>query len=242
MPETLYVELSPAQEEHGSSYSFLYVALLAAVAICSGIANGYNGTVLEGTIPRLQYSGLVQAPLEIGLLEGALSMGGLVGSLVCAELAIVTSRRFLVIFGEGAIVLGVLSFALVGSEYAFAQALFGRIITGIGVGVCGLAKPLIVSELAPPRQRGLLVAFFAVGQSIGMNLFFLADWALPPPETRWAWRVLVVGRCRLWRAWPPVQQPAALQEMSSDARPSHQSDSGSGRLGLSRSCIMDPRR
>ena len=187
-----YIELVGAREVRKEDTPWQYILLLGVVALTSGIANGYNGTVLEGAIPRLQYQGQILDPFDMGLLEGALSLGGLLGSLVCSELATAMSRRLLVVFGEATIVTGVLCFATVGSVGTFPQALLGRTLTGVGVGVCGLAKPLIVSELAPPRRRGLLVAFFAVGQSLGLNAFYLTDWALPPPEVGWAWRVLVV--------------------------------------------------
>ena len=189
---THYVELSGPQAHQEKKASLPFILLLATVALASGIANGYNGTVLEGAIPRLQFQGEMLAPLEVGLLEGALSLGGLLGSLVCSELATALSRRSLVVAGELTIVTGVLLFATVGSAGTFLQALVGRTLTGVGVAVCGLAKPLIVSELAPPARRGLLVSFFAVGQSLGMNVFFLTDWALPPPTVRWAWRVLIL--------------------------------------------------
>ena len=192
MPEltSRYTELKPAAQED-VPVSLGYLILLTAVALASGIANGYNATVLEGTIPRLQFMGYMREPLEIGLLEGALSLGGLLGSLLCTELASQLSRRVLVVVGETSIVLGVVLFASIGESYMWEQAIIGRVLTGAGVGVCGLAKPLIVSELAPPRRRGLLVACFAVGQSLGMNVFFLTDWLLPGPATSWVWRVLV---------------------------------------------------
>ena len=188
-----YVELKGAHAHiEPSASSWRFILLLAVVALASGMANGYNGTVLEGAIPRLQIQGEMLEPLEVGLLGGALSLGGLLGSLLCSELATAMSRRSLVVFGETVIVTGVLLFATVGPVGTFPQALIGRTLTGVGVAVCGLAKPLIVSELAPPASRGLLVALFAVGQSFGMNIFFLTDWALPPPTVGWAWRVLVL--------------------------------------------------
>ena len=48
-------------------------------------------------------------------------------------------------------------------------------MTGLGVGICGLAKPLIVSELAPPHMRGTLVSLVAVGQSVGLNLLYVVS-------------------------------------------------------------------
>ena len=152
---TDYVELKGAQAQTDASSSWRFILLLAVVALASGLANGYNGTVLEGAIPRLQFQGEMLVPLELGLLEGALSLGGLIGSLVCSEVATALSRRSLVVAGELTIVTGVLLLATSGTVRAvgtFYQALVGRTLTGVGVAVCGLAKPLIVSELAPPAR------------------------------------------------------------------------------------------
>ena len=71
-----------------------------------------------------------------------------------------------VVLGEVVILLGALTFA---GANGFPLVLLGRVMTGLGVGICGLAKPLIVSELAPPHMRGTLVSLVAVGQSIGRH-------------------------------------------------------------------------
>ena len=169
--------------------SFAHLLILTAVALVSGIANGYNGTVLEGAIPRMRAVGVIQSTFETGLLVGALSLGGLLGSLACTELAYRLSRRKMVMVGETIIIASVLTFTF---ATRFEVVLIGRTFTGFGVGICGLAKPLIVSELAPPDRRGFLVSLFAVGQSIGMNLFYVTDWGMPGPvEAPWIWRPLI---------------------------------------------------
>ncbi len=163
------------------------IAGLAAVGFVSGLANGFNGTLLEGAIPRMFATHVLQSSVEAGFLGGALSLGGFIGSLACTELAYRLSRRSIVVLGETLIILGVALFALAPT---FSVVLTGRTICGFGVGICGLAKPLIVSELAPSDMRGMLVSLFAVGQSVGLNVFYLADFLLPPVEVGWAWRVL----------------------------------------------------
>ena len=55
-----------------------------------------------------------------------------------------------------------------------------------------LALTLTLTLTLTLARRGLLVCLFAVGQSLGMNVFFLTDFALPPPTVSWAWRVLVM--------------------------------------------------
>jgi hypothetical protein len=67
-----YIELVGAREVREEDTPWQYILLLGVVALTSGIANGYNGTVLEGAIPRLQYQGQILDPFDMGLLEGAL--------------------------------------------------------------------------------------------------------------------------------------------------------------------------
>ena len=173
----------------GTPPSAATIAALAAIAFISGSANGYNGFLLEGCIPRMFAAGVITTVEQAGLLGGALSFGGLVGSFACAELTYRLSRRHVVVLGEVVILLGALTFA---GANSFPLVLLGRVLTGSGVGICGLAKPLIVSELAPPHMRGTLVSLVAVGQSIGLNLLYVADFALPPASSTWAWRALVL--------------------------------------------------
>ena len=188
------VEAADAQQYHAlpndkARSTVFEVLALVAVAFVSGLANGYNGTVLEGTTPRLRSVSIITSTWQSGCLGGMLSVGGLVGSLACADLAYRISRRSMVIVGETIIIVSVLVFALAPS---FEFILLGRAGTGFGVGICGLAKPLIVSELSPPHQRGLLVSLFAVGQSVGLNIFYVTDWLVPTPEAvPWVWRLLV---------------------------------------------------
>ena len=85
---------------------------LVAIAMISGIANGYNGFVLEGALPRLRAVSMISSSLEAGVLGAALSMGGFLGSLACTEIAFRLSRRSMVVIGEAVIIVSVAAFAL----------------------------------------------------------------------------------------------------------------------------------
>ena len=103
--ETEYQKLANGHSRAMSTIS------LAAVALISGMANGYNGTVLEGAVPRLRTFAVIVSEWQSGLLGGALSLGGLSGSIACTELAYRLSRRSLVVFGEFIIIASTLCFA-----------------------------------------------------------------------------------------------------------------------------------
>ena len=183
----MYVELPAPHEKAPVEKHFSSVPHLIAIGFTSGLANGFNGTLLEGAIPRMQACGVITNAWQAGYLGGALSLGGLLGSLACTDLALRLSRRWMVILGEAFIIVGVGLFALAPT---FECVLLGRTLCGVGVGICGLAKPLIVSELAPTHMRGMLISLFAVGQSVGLNIFYVTDFILPQADVEWAWRLL----------------------------------------------------
>ena len=48
-----------------------------------------------------------------------------------------------------------------------------RLLHGVGVGQCITITPIYLSEVAPPRNRGLLAGMNAVGLVTG---YFLSSW------------------------------------------------------------------
>ena len=56
----------------GSSAPTKHIVALAAIALISGIANGYNGTVLEGALPRLRVVKLIPSAWESGRVFGSI--------------------------------------------------------------------------------------------------------------------------------------------------------------------------
>jgi len=65
-----------------------------------------------------------------------------------------------------------------------------RILGGIGVGLCSLASPMYIAEVAPPKMRGKLGILFQLSISVGAICSGVISWRLAklPAETEpWRW-------------------------------------------------------
>ena len=78
--------------------------------------------------------------------------------------------------------------AIVSDPYAF--ALF-RFIGGIGVGASTIAAPAYVSEIAPPEQRGRLVALYQFNIVFGILLAFASNFIISELVQFSAWRWMI---------------------------------------------------
>ena len=67
--------------------------------------------------------------------------------------------------------------------------LFFRWIGGIGVGASSIAAPLYISEIAPAKVRGRLVAMFQFNIVLGILIAFLSNYIVADfdGENNWRW-------------------------------------------------------
>jgi len=77
--------------------------------------------------------------------------------------------------------------ALVNDPYTFA---FFRFIGGLGVGASTIAAPAYVSEIAPKKDRGRLVALYQFNIVLGILIAFLSNYLLSNVgENAWRWMI-----------------------------------------------------
>ena len=75
----------------------------------------------------------------------------------------------------------------------FAALLGGRMVVGLGVGVASATVPLYIAELAPPAQRGRLVATNNSCIVVGQVVAALVDGALSGVPEGWRWMLGLGG-------------------------------------------------
>lgn len=149
---------------------------LAIGAALGGLLFGYDTAVINGAVesirhnfidPRAALSELERNNL-FGWATGMALLGCVIGSLIAGPLATALGRRvgMLVaafLFFASSILSGYpeLGLAPIGGMGVDALNPFMvyRFIGGVAIGMASLISPLYIAEIAPPKQRGLLVTF-----------------------------------------------------------------------------------
>ncbi|KAJ2907341.1 hypothetical protein MKZ38_003198 [Zalerion maritima] len=105
---------------------------------------------------------------EKSLMTSILSCGTFFGSLIAGDIADYIGRRPTIIAGCGIFSVGcILQIASTNQEVLF---VFGRLIAGFGVGFISAIIILYMSEIAPKKIRGALVAGYQFCITIGLLL------------------------------------------------------------------------
>lgn len=175
-----------------------YLALVCLVASLGGLLFGFDTAVISGTVEAVrQQFGLNE------LLEGWFISSALVGCLAGAAMAGVLGDRF---GRRPVLALGAVLF-LVSALYSTIPRTFGvlvvaRLLGGIGVGIASVVAPMYISEFAPPRWRGRLVAFYQLSIVIGILAAYLSNWLI----LRWAGGHDGSGAGEGWWHWVTVRE------------------------------------
>ena len=162
--------------------NILYFSVVVALA---GFLFGFDTVVISGADKQLQ--ALWQSS---DLFHGLIVMStALWGTVIGAIFGAVPTNRL----GRKKTLIGIGMFffvsavgsALVSDPYWFA---FFRILGGLGIGVSTVVAPAYVSEIAPPAQRGKLVAMYQFNIVFGILMAFVSNYFLKDiGENAWRW-------------------------------------------------------
>lgn len=158
-----------------STNSWLWWAIIGT-AVLGGLNNGFNTALVNGLVPRID-SRLGLSDLEEGVLASSLFVGAVVGCLVAGFYMNDTlGRKKTTVIGETIIVAGTVGQVAYLNLWSISVL---RIISGFGIGICTVTKPLYIAELSPSSHRGRAVGTFSVAFSLGYQLVFLCESLLP---------------------------------------------------------------
>lgn len=158
--------------------------------ILGGLHYGYNIAVVGAALPSLRVSLPNLRSIEVGTLSSATLLGAVLGSPLSGVVCSLYGRRVGTIIGESCSALGALGCTLSSSVPWLAAF---RMLVGLGVGFCTLAKPLYVKETVSAQEAGGVQASFAPAVAIGILVAQAAGGVLG------SWRALF-----LLGAAPPV--------------------------------------
>ncbi|HBL76211.1 MAG: hypothetical protein A2W90_10040 [Bacteroidetes bacterium GWF2_42_66] len=151
---------------------YLYLACL--VASLGGFLFGFDTAVISGTVGFVEkYYSL--SKLQLGWFTGSALIGCILGAVVSGKMSDLFGRKPVLIFS------GVLFFlSALGAAYPidFTLLIVARVVGGIGVGMASVAAPLYISEFAPPKYRGRMVALYQLSIVTGIIVAYLSNWLI----------------------------------------------------------------
>jgi sugar porter (SP) family MFS transporter len=169
---------------------FLLLNLGMIIPYLSSTTNGYDGSMLNGLQSMSQWQHFFDFPTgtRLGSLSNGVIFGQILAFPIAPWLCDHTGRRFPIFIGSLLLVIGAI---LQCAAQDYAMFLVSRMIIGFGGLIAVEASPMLVSELAFPTHRSVLVGYYN-------NLWYLgallAAWVtygtyFMGPNASWAWRI-----------------------------------------------------
>lgn len=160
-----------------------YVIVVAAIAAIAGILFGFDTGVISGAILFLQTEFQLSAAMN-GVVVSAVLIGALLGAGFSGLFVDIFGRRRLLIVVACIFIVGTVGSALAQS---LAMLITTRIIVGVAIGISSFTVPLYISEISPPKYRGMLVTFNQLAITIGILSSYGIDYIFTPSES---WRLM----------------------------------------------------
>lgn len=131
---------------------------------------GYDLGVIAGAIPHVQRYYLL-SDTQLEMFVGCFGIFQALATGLGAVLGDSFGRRFVLSASCLLATVGTITLTLAS---AYQWLLFGRMVTGTGVGAGLALAPTYLAELAPQRQRGAILALLEVYINVGILLGFMA--------------------------------------------------------------------
>jgi sugar porter (SP) family MFS transporter len=163
------------------------ILLWSIVAALAGFLFGFDTVVISGADKQLQAlwgsSDVFHGTVVMAMALWGTVIGAIFGGIPTNKLG----RKKTLIWIGVLYTVSALGSALVNDPYTFA---FFRFIGGLGVGASTIAAPAYVSEIAPPKDRGRLVALYQFNIVLGILIAFLSNYLLSGlGENAWRWMI-----------------------------------------------------
>lgn len=161
------------------------IIVWSLIASLAGFLFGFDTVVISGADKKLQTlwnsSDAFHGTVVMGMALWGTVIGAIFGGIPTNKLG----RKNTLLW------IGVLFFfSALGSAFANDPIVFAifRFIGGLGVGASTIAAPAYISEIAPAKDRGKLVAFYQFNIVLGILVAFLSNYLLKDfGENSWRW-------------------------------------------------------
>ncbi len=169
-------------ETKGSNAIVIKVCIIAALAgLLFGLDIAYVNGALDFIVKEFHLS-IAQSEQVAGILL----TGAAIGAIISGWLSRRFGRKNVLILAS--FIFFAFTFVCIAS-HTFTFLLVTRFIIGLAVGIASFVAPLYLSEIAPYKIRGGLIAMYQLMITIGIFVMFLSNAAL---ESTGSWRLMMV--------------------------------------------------
>ncbi|PQV48971.1 sugar porter (SP) family MFS transporter [Jejuia pallidilutea] len=161
------------------------ILLWSITAALAGFLFGFDVVVISGADKKLQAIWESSDSFHGWVVMGAALWGTVVGALFGGLPTNKYGRKNTLIVIGILFAVSAIGSALSNDPFVFA---FARFIGGLGVGASTIAAPAYISEIAPAKDRGRLVAMYQFNIVFGIMIAFLSNYLLSGiGENAWRW-------------------------------------------------------
>jgi SP family galactose:H+ symporter-like MFS transporter len=161
--------------------SFIWkVSLIAGLG---GILYGFDMGIIAAALIFVRESFSLSTRMEEWVVSSVL-VGAMVGALAGGSIADRIGRRSTLVWGGAIFIAGSL---LAPASQNPATLIVARALLGLAIGFTSVTAPVYVSELAPPRSRGMLIGLYQFALTLGIAFADLAGYLLAAHH---AWRLM----------------------------------------------------
>lgn len=161
------------------------IIIWSLIASLAGFLFGFDTVVISGADKKLQLlwnsSDAFHGTIVMGMALWGTVIGAIFGGIPTNKIG---RKNTLLLIGI------LFFFSSIGSAFANDPFIFAafRFLGGLGVGASTIAAPAYISEIAPAKDRGKLVAFYQFNIVLGILLAFLSNYLLSDfGENSWRW-------------------------------------------------------
>ena len=163
------------------------VLFLSIIVAAAGFLFGFDTVVISGADKDLQALWGSSDTFH-GVVVMAMALWGTVIGAIFGGIPTNKLGRKQTLFWIGVLyTLSAVGSAMVNGPYTFA---FFRFLGGLGVGASTIAAPAYISEIAPAKDRGRLVALYQFNIVLGILIAFLSNYLLRNVgDNAWRWMI-----------------------------------------------------
>lgn len=147
------------------------IIFICTAAALGGLLFGFDTAVISGTVEAVKRQFGMSVATEGWFVSSGL-LGCILGVVVAGLISDALGRK-------KALLLSAVLFLLSGIVCAWAASVnglvAGRLLGGLGVGIVSVAAPMYITEFAPSKSRGSMVALYQLAITIGIVMAYFSN-------------------------------------------------------------------